>query len=211
MSVVNMSVHRGLAELKLLGNKIERGVNNTFVVANKVSNKNIGGRTIEEAKNSIQGNFDSIVDLIENRKRIKSALVKSNASTVVSISGKEYTVAEAIERKASVALDRMFLNALRLQFARENNAVESQNATLSSKLETYLASVLGEKSSRSPEDVKQHTKVFEDLNRFELIDPKKVANYIEKLQEEIDNFESEVDYVLSESNATTFFDVDLVN
>jgi len=202
MTTVQMSVHRGLSEIKLLSSRIQKSVNSTFVVSNKVSNKTIGGRSINEVRQVIEGNFDSVIALIENRKRIKSALVLSNASTKVTIAGKEYAVAEAIERKAS---------SLKSQFVSHNNNVESQNSQLSGKLETYLASVLGEKSSRSAEDVKMHTKVFEDQNRFELIDPKHIANYIESLEKEIDEFESQVDYVLSESNATTFFEVDLVD
>ena len=211
MATVQMSVHRGLSEIKLLSSRIQKSVNSTFVVSNKVSNKTIGGRSINEVRQVIEGNFDSVIALIENRKRIKSALVLSNASTKVTIAGKEYAVAEAIERKASVDLDRLFLASLKSQFVSHNNNVESQNSQLSGKLETYLASVLGEKSSRSAEDVKMHTKVFEDQNRFELIDPRHIANYIESLEKEIDEFESQVDYVLSESNATTFFEVDLVD
>jgi len=211
MSKVNMSVHRGLSEIKLLTSRIDKSMGAAYVTANKVSNKTIGGRSIDEVRRLIEGNFDSVVALIENRKRIKAALVRTNADTKVNVAGAEYTVAEAIERKASIVLDKMFLQTLKNQFTQQNNTVENQNSQLPNKLETYLVSVLGEKGSRSPEDVKMHTKVFEDQNKFELIDPRRIANYIEKYEKEIDEFASQVDYVLSESNATTFFEVDLVD
>ncbi len=212
MANVRMSVHRGLAEIKLYDRKIESATRNQFVVANKVSNKNIGGRNLDEVRKVIQGNFDSVVALIENRKRIKQALVNSNANTKVTIGTVEYTVAEAIERKNSVQYDLSFLQSLKQQYAQANNAVEQNNAQLPSKLETYLVSVLGgDKVNRDPETVKAHTKVFEDMNKFELIDPAKIADYITKYENEINDFSTQVDYILSEVNATTFIDVDLVD
>lgn len=212
MANVRMSIHRGLAEIKLYDRKIESAIRNQFVVANKVSNKSIGGRTLDEVRKVIQGNFDSVVALIENRKRIKQALVNSNANTTVKVGNVEYTVAEAIERKNSVQYDMSFLQSLKSQYAQANNAVEQNNAQLPSKLETYLVSVLGgDKVARDADSVKAHTKVFEDSNRFELIDPNKIADYITKYENEINDFSSQVDYVLSEVNATTFIDVDLVN
>jgi len=209
MSQINMSVHRGLSELKLYTNKINTSLNNAFVLANKQSNKMVGGRTVEEVTTAIKGQFDSTVALIENRKRIKDAIVKSNAGTNVVVGGKTMTVAEAIERKVSISLERQFLQSLQNQFVHQNNIVDQNNAQLPSKLESYLQAALGEK--RDAEDVKAATKQFEDSNKYALIDPCHIQNYIGKLTNDIDEFESQVDYILSESNATTFFDVELVD
>jgi len=209
MSNVNMSVHRGLSELKLYNNKIVTLNSGSFVVANKQSNKTIGGRSVDDVNNLIKGNFDSMVALIENRKRIKDAIVKSNAVTNVTVAGKVMTVAEAIERKASVEFERNFLRVLQNQFAQQNNIVEQQNSQLQTKLESFLQSTLGEK--RDTNTVKDLTKTFEDNNKFVLIDPNHIQDYIQKLEKNIDEFASQVDYTLSESNATTFFDVELVS
>ncbi len=209
MPVVNMSVHRGLSELKLYANKIASLNSGSFVVANKQSNKTIGGRSIEDVNNLIKGNFDSMVALIENRKRIKDAIVKSNAMTNVSVAGKVMTVAEAIERKASIEFERNFLRILQDQFLQQNNIVDQQNLQLPTKLETFLQSTLGEK--RDVATVKDLTKTFEDNNKFVLIDPNHIQDYIQALDKSINEFASQVDYTLSESNATTFFDVELVD
>lgn len=209
MAVVNMSVHRGLSELKLYANKIASLNSGSFVVANKQSNKTIGGRSIEDVNNLIKGNFDSMVALIENRKRIKDAIVKSNAMTNVSVNGKVMTVAEAIERKASIEFERNFLRILQNQFSQQNNIVDQQNLQLPTKLESFLQSTLGEK--RDVATVKDLTKTFEDNNKYVLIDPNHIQDYIQKLEKNIDEFVSQVDYTLSESNATTFFDVELVD
>jgi hypothetical protein len=207
MSVVKMSVHRGLSELKLYSNKIDSVMGSTFVMANKQSNKVIGGRSVEDVEKLIGSNFDSVKALIENRKRIKSAVVKSNAETLVTVGGTEMTVAEAIERKASIEFERNFLASLQNQFTQQNRIVETQNEQLPAKLEPFLQATLGEK--RDVTQVKELTKTFEDNNRFVLIDPKHIQNYIENLSKDIEEFSSQVDYVLSESNATTFFEVNL--
>jgi hypothetical protein len=209
MTVVNMSVHRGLSELKLYANKIASLNSGTFVVANKQSNKTIGGRSIEDVNNLIKGNFDSMAALIENRKRIKDAIVKSNAATNVTIAGKIMTVAEAIERKASIEFERNFLRILQNQFSQQNNIVDQQNLQLPTKLESFLQSTLGEK--RDVATVKDLTKTFEDNNKYVLIDPNHIQDYIQKLEKNIDEFVSQVDYTVSESNATTFFDIELVD
>jgi len=209
MAVVNMSVHRGLSELKLYANKIASLNSGSFVVANKQSNKTIGGRSIEDVNNLIKGNFDSMVALIENRKRIKDAIVKSNAMTNVSVDGKVMTVAEAIERKASIEFERNFLRILQNQFSQQNNLVDQQNLQLPTNLESFLQATLGEK--RDVATVKDLTKTFEDNNKFVLIDPNHIQDYIQALDKSINEFASQVDYTLSESNATTFFDVELVD
>jgi len=209
MAVVNMSVHRGLSELKLYANKIASLNSGTFVLANKQSNKTIGGKSIEDVNNLIKGNFDSMVALIENRKRIKDAIVKSNAATNVTIAGKIMTVAEAIERKASIEFERNFLRILQDQFSQQNNIVEQQNLQLPTKLESFLQATLGEK--RDVATVKDLTKTFEDNNKYVLIDPNHIQDYIQALDKSINEFASQVDYTLSESNATTFFDVELVD
>lgn len=207
MSTVKMSVHRGLGELKLYSNKIESGLSGAFVVANKKSNKTIGGKSIEEVENAIKGNFDSVVALLENRNIIKDAIIKSNATTIVTVAGKEMSVAEAIERKNSILLSKEFVDTLQRQFMNENHKVEVNNEQLQTKLESFLQATLGDK--RDVETVKSLTKTFQDSNEFTLIDPKHIQDYIAKLSKEIQEFETQVDYVLSESNATTFFEVEL--
>src|SRR5690554_4907003 len=100
---MEMTITRGLSELKLINDRIQRKINDArFAVGNKNNNKKIDGMTIEEFNKNAKSQYQSIQDLIERRKKIKSAIVDSNAKTVVTIAGKEMTVASAIERKESI-------------------------------------------------------------------------------------------------------------
>ena len=92
-----MNVHKALSEVKILNNRIIGKISECqFCIANKVTNKTIKGKSIDEWKNSVQDNWTSITTLINRRNALKQAISKSNASTEVTIAGKVYTVAEAI-------------------------------------------------------------------------------------------------------------------
>jgi hypothetical protein len=203
-----MSIHRALAELKTYDSRIKKAIQQEFVLNNKKSNDKIKGKTIDEYKNIIKGNFDSYYPLVENQKRIKAAVVLSNGSTKVTIAGVEYTVAEAIERKAKIKHDVMFLHNLKTQLNEQSKEVELENGLLPEKLEKYLQAVLGDKDKRTVDEIAAHTKVFEERNGYELIDPCDISKHIEELEEKVRNFQTEVDYILSESNATTFIEIE---
>ena len=87
--------------------------------------------------------------------------------------------------------------------------VESENNNLQPRLESYLKSVINEKDKNDIETVKMYEKQFRDVNEFELIDPCKVKTYIDNLEKSIEDFETEVDYKLSESNTVTQITVNL--
>lgn len=211
MSIQTMSVHRALAELKTYDDRIAKTMQATFVVANQRNNDKIQGKTIAEVESRIQGNFDSYFALVENQRRIKVAIVKSNAVTKVTIDGKEYTVAEAIERKAKVKNDESFLRTLKAQFTDQNGKVDRANSELPAKLETYLHQILGPKDKRTADEIAQHTELYEKKYKWELVDPCDIMNKIKELEERILTFKTEVDYVLSESNALTKIEVEFTD
>jgi len=57
------------------------------------------------------------------------------------------------------------------------------------------------------EDVKNIVEPFIRRNEFHLVDPLKIDELTEKLQIEVDEFEAEVDAVLSEINAITVIEI----
>ena len=203
-----MSIHRALSELKTYDDRINRVMENDHIIANKKSNDKIKGKTVDECKQAIKGSFASYYALTENQRRVKAAVVLSNANTKVKIAGNEYTVAEAIERKAKLFHDEEFLKLLKEQFNQQNKKVEDENLLVPQKLENYLQAILGDKDKRTVEDIAAHTKAFEDRNKYELIDPGDIAKQIEWLEKTVREFKNEVDYVLSESNALAEIEID---
>lgn len=203
-----LSIHRALTELKMLTLRIEAATNEvSAVVANRKSNRKINGVDIPEYEKQMQASYDKVVGLISYRNKIKALVVQSNANTKVMVGKEEMTVAEAIERRQSIQYEKNLLEVIQHQHRSAINSVAKENDALPAKLETYLVNILGNKDKQSPEEVKLHTETFMKRNEFEIIDPLNVKQQIEKLSNRIEEFESEVDAVLSESNATTFIEV----
>lgn len=120
------------------------------------------------------------------------------------------TVVEAIELKTSVVYRQTYLNQLCRQLVTGKQAVERANADLESKIEASLNTVYGsEKAKISSELVDQIAKPQRLQKEQSLLDPGKIEAKIEKIQEEISAIESELDFVLSESNARTTVTVTL--
>ena len=207
MTQEKMTVHKALAELKVIGDRITNAINNgIFVKANKHSNEKINGVSVEEFRKQIQGSYDKVSDLIKRRNTIKRAVVLSNANTKVTVAGVEYTVAEAIEMKnTGTQYKRDFNNVLSKQYAEVIRITEKENGeTLQQKAENYVVGLYGSKEGKtSTEEIENTRKQFIANNTFELIDPIKVREKIDALEKEISEFESEVDAALSVSNAVT--------
>lgn len=204
-----MTVHRGLAELKLVMDRLSyAALTGTYCMANKRSNKKINGCTVDEARARIQSDYDSATSLIKRRNKIKTAIVKSNAETIVKVAGEDMTVAEAIERKTSIRYDKELLKCLESGYKNAVATVNKHNDGLSVKLEEHLKNQTGGRDKVDTIVVEQLTKIFMDMHEYELIDPLNLDKKIKELRAYIENFETEVDAVLSESNATTFIEID---
>ena len=203
-----ITIHRALTELKMLHNRIDSARREVKVaVPNRKSNTKIDGMEIQEFMKNMQGSYDKVVALIAYRNRLKALVVQSNAQTIVQVGSRQMSVAEAIERKQSTQYEKELLGKLRDQYLMAIHTVATQNEELPEKLETYLVNILGNKDKQSPEEVKLHTETFMKRNEYELFDPLNVKKVIDTLEANIEEFESEVDAVLSESNATTFIEV----
>jgi hypothetical protein len=202
-----MSVHQALAELKTYKSRISNGMDFKFVVANKRMNEKIGTKNVTDYAEAAKSAFASVTALIANEKAIKCAIDMSNAQTKVRIGDKDYTIVEAIARKSMIVFEENLLSTLKMQYNAARRKVESENDMLQDKLEKYLQNVLGVKETRKPEDIDTQTKYFEGRETYDLIDPCGIEDYIKKLETDILTFKGEVDYRLSESNATTMIDV----
>ena len=211
MTTEKMNVHKALSELKILDVRIATAIqDSTFCIGNKHSNEKINGVTVEEFKKEIQAGYDKITDLTKRRNAIKRAVVLSNAVTKVTVAGKEYTVAEAIEMKNhGLDYDRQLLQDMKREHAKCVFEINTKNGSdLERRLEAYITSLYGDKETKTDlEKVKKAEAEFIKQNTYELIDPLDIQKKIEELEERISNFMSDVDSALSSSNAITEIEV----
>lgn len=209
MEKETMSVHRGLAELKLLNSRIDYAVDEgVFCTYNKRSNTKIHGMDIQDYKDKvIKSSFDKVRSLIERRQKIKSAIVISNAITEIEVAGIKMTKAEAIDRKLSIEYDKSFLNALKYQYSIAINKIEENNETLTNRADAQINLLYQNKDNIDPNKIQSLKNDFINENIFDLIDPIDIKDKFEKLEKEIEDFETEIDFKLSESNALTMIEI----
>ena len=206
-----MTIHRALAELKLIDSKIEKAISVIEPTGVMQVNKLVNNfYKKEDFENDAKSKFQSVIDLIERKNKIKSAIVTTNGITEVEISGIKMTIADAINFKSIIVFKKNLIatlikkhNAVKSKFTIENEKIEKialENAKI------MIGKEGDNKIKPTDEDVKNIIEPFVKRNEFHLVDPLKVEELTEKLQKEVSDFEVEVDAVLSEVNAITIIE-----
>lgn len=211
MTAETMTVHKALAELKILDSRIGDAIlSGDFVITKKNNQDTVKGKTAEQYKTKATESYQKASDLIRRRNAIKNAVVVSNANTTVKIGDAEYTVVEAIEKK-NHGMDYyvQLRDVLRQQFAKQKADLEKHNASLQQKAEQFVTGLMGGK------DVKTDSAEFSNAvdtyiksNTMTLLDPLGIEKKIEELDDMINTFLPEVDAALSVSNAVTIITVE---
>lgn len=207
---MKLSIHRGLSELKMLDKRIERAMNEKFIGSKKKSTDKVLNSTLEKTKfeDEVKSNLQSVEDLIKRKTLIKKAIVLSNANTKVEIGGNTYTVAEAIENKQIIVYKKDLLQKLKKQYNENNAFVNRQNEIVEENLNEQIQTLLGSDKNNKSNDLTGFIDQYKAQNEWELVDGLGIEKVIKDLEIEIEEFENNVDYVLSESNATTFIEID---
>ena len=211
-----ITLTEALAELKLLNKKIEKKLFEMDMTNNLIdyvigSNKTLelSGEDPETFSREAQSSLDSLSQLIENRNTLKSVIAKTNAITKVTINGKVYTIVEAIERKNNIKLEKKLLGILEGQYRNTYDRVQQLNARAEEEADRIIESkISNENKNSSPEDIKRLRNFIVSSKKAKLIDPLKLKDRIEKMNEDIDEFERNVDVALSIVNAQTKITID---
>lgn len=200
-----MSVTQGLAELKLLDKRLCKGLTDISWIA--ISTKTI--RVVEEElKKVATSEYQSYMDLVKRRDIIKRAIVLSNALTAVQI-GKTWsgTVAEAIEYKSSLQYKKRLLDQMKQNIMTVDAEYQRATDETNSRLDRLLSSELGKDVKTNPETIASLTASFQENNKVVIMDPLGLKTKVKELESEIDAFETNVDWVLSETNGKTMINV----
>jgi hypothetical protein len=207
---MKMSIHRALAELKTLDKRIDRAVNEKFVELQIGEEAPKGYKELKNFVDDAQANYQSAKALIERRNTIKCSITASNAETEVTIAGKQMTVASAIDRRdTSLQYDKALLVSLRRQLSKVEMEIERERQDVERRLEQRIQSDLGPKDRKTNADeVENITKAFLKRYKPDMVDPIKIKEEITRLTNDIEQFEMEVDFTLSESNTSTLIDIE---
>lgn len=211
--MTTMSITRALTRAKTIEKQLARLVESQFVVTLMKREVDDVTDVYQDNLKMTQANFDQFNALFAELNNIKAAVRKSNEVTKVVIGGEELTVADALVYKNTIAYRNSFLDRI----TRENRNAESRVEQSKISADTKFASVRENLIKNSQgQDVSEDylkTVLTEEERRLKkaIIEVKvsgikDVNEYIEAERKRIDTFIEEVDYVLSESNATTIIE-----
>jgi len=205
---MEISITKALRELKTLDARILKKINETTFAASKKPKENIRGfKTVDEFEKEAKESIQSIKDLMDRRKQIKKSIVESNAITVVEVSGVKMTVADAIERKNFIEIEKTLLRKMNTDYAQSQEKVEVNNELAQDRLDTQLNNMISKDGKTDLTAVEGYKKLFWESEETKLIDPIHVKEIATKMALDIESFEDDVDVALSEINARTLITI----
>lgn len=210
---MNITITRALTRIKSIDKLLEKELSDNqtpFVVAIKKDSKIAGFENKESYMTAVKARLQSINALINEKTKLKNAILKSNSVTKVIIAGKEYTVSDAIAMKEIIEKKNLLLAKLNNDYAQASFTMDKENERAKVSAENYIINIFGsDKTSNKnlSDEIENATKAYMDRNSYSLCDPISIKNKINELEKEIIEFRGEVDLVLSESNAKTSIEV----
>ncbi len=222
------TVHRALSLIKSTKSRIEKEFSEdapAWIRVARGQEDSIRGVSVEEIRREIQSHYDRVTALIENYIALKSAVVQSNAGVLpgtelrkVSVGGKKLTVAEIIELRDTVyggkaGFKSTLLSKMKNDFLQAQREFDDMQEKADEEISRYLQSINSrgddEQDSKTKSIVEATSKMLHEQKDPRLIDPLKLVGKITALDNEIEEFLTEADSVLSEQNALTTIELNL--
>ena len=208
MATIEMTITRALSELKTLQSRYVKSINGLNLVAVKQGSKlrgpNASYKENDFVNNAIEG-LQSSDALYARIIAIKSAIDKSNSTTTIKIGSREMTIQEALVYKKFVDLKKAKLQTLQRLAKSARADFEMAINENQSAIEKMISSTVGRDGTDSQKATarKEAEDYIEKTKAVALVDPWGGDKLVKALDEEITEFETNIDYALSESNSTT--------
>jgi len=205
-----LTITRALAELKLLEKKINSAVSKNFIgLYQKKSNKILNSTlTIEEFEKESVENLQSLTDLLSRKERIKSAISRKNAETKIKVGKREMTIAEAIGFKIAIFPQlKQVLQKLRNDVIIASNQIERSRLDVEEQTAKMLNVNLGKDRKADDKSWETIAKPFIEQNELNISDKANIREYVETFESDLLDFESNIDFTLSEINAKTEIEI----
>ena len=179
-----MTVHEALCKVKVADDKILKLLGDAnFIMVKKACETKIKGKPVEEVEKDIQGSTDKIRAIVDEVNAIKAALSESNAKTMITVGGKQMSIASAIYYlNHGIKTKEDILNEMKNQYSLAINKLDSENGeNLDKKAEKYITSNYGAKEKVDPEVLREEEKAYKSRHSYELIDPLNLKKLIDTM------------------------------
>ena len=207
------TITRALSRINALQDKIQKAADLTYVTT--VNTIKLNSEDTLKTLTDLKANIQSVEAIKLEILKLKLKIQESNLSTIVIINNKEITVREAIELK--YLYENYFSrisNVMTEQLRRSKFKQSAAQTEIENSQQEAIKQLTAMDSSISAEEVESRSKVSIELVRqtkelsvISFNGTEDAENSVKNYIEEISTYLEEVDYVLSESNATTTIEV----
>lgn len=211
--VTQITVTRALSELGTLPDRIEKAIaGGKFIAVVKGDNNkplDLAYPTLADLNSAMQGSFDTVESLIARQTALKTAVTLSNATTTVLISGKEMTVAQAIQMKTVAENQKRLLSTLKSQLLLATRVANDANKELEDRIERALSNIYSAGKEAPSQEQRNNVAIpLKKEHEARIVSGKQdLSEYIRKLESDLSDYLSECDYALSEVNCKTMISV----
>lgn len=207
---MQISITRALSELKVLQKRFDKEVSQLNVISVQHGLTLMKNSSVkpEDFSEKAKAQLQSVEDLQKRIHLIKTKIQQSNAITMVKIGTQEMTVLEAIIKKSLIENQKDLLARLKKQLILANDNFEAATMSNENKIAKQLEDATKNSTVKLDLEVEKQIKAsVESLYPIKMIDPCKLSDKVKALEDEIEEFEANVDFALSESNALTQIEV----
>lgn len=207
------TITRALSRINALQDKIQKAADLTYVTT--VNTIKLNSEDTLKTLTDLKANIQSVEAIKLEILKLKLKIQESNLSTIVTVNNKEMTVREAIELK--YLYENYFSrisNVMADQLRRSKLKQSAAQTEIENSQQEAIKQLTAMDSSISAEEVESRSKVSIELVRqtkelsvISFNGTEDAENSVKNYIEEISTYLEEVDYVLSESNATTTIEV----
>ncbi len=201
-----LSIAAALNQFKIIKDRIEKAMDTQFVGVQQNDRVNgYNGRV--PFQDQARAGYQSVLQLMANYTELKAKVIQSNATTNVTVAGVTMTVAQAIERKHSIATQQSLLARLVGQFTAASGIVARDYARVVADADGRAVDYFGGKVDKKASEFEEFVQGFITRNAPKLADPIGIETQIERHTRETQDFLAEVDLVLTSSNVVTIIEV----
>ncbi len=215
-----MLVTQALDERDLLVKKIRDKITRAeFVDTVKRNEEKVAEARLsrDDFKQNAESSYQQIMDLIDRFQKIDTAIVASNAKTMISTSYGELSVAGAISLRSRLKgtgayegkadFEGLLKAKMENDFNEKAVVAENKNSRLADTAESMRLSILGKDNKVKDDKPLEVVEAYIKENTTELVDPLDVQKKISNLIEKRNTLLTELDTQIKVSNATTFIEV----
>ena len=214
MAIVKMSLYQAITKKKTLEAEIEKlrrtSLEEITGVKFQYGEKMTDGSSSEDAKSRFQANYDKVFALLSNYDNLKAAINDANASTMVNINGKSYSIANAISRYRHLNIEERYIRTALESISFNRNSVNSHNdRTLDPEnIQSHVNVILGDNTKRTDEIIASITEAYKRDNLWGLYDPHNYEEKLTKKLQEIADFKELYHFALTSANVNTQIEVE---